>query len=56
MNADFIEQWKRDVAAAIKEYARVHQHAYRELPTSFSGWDSKRIWFSGSCSESFVTY
>lgn len=24
MNADFIEQWKRD-AAAIKEYARVHQ-------------------------------
>ena len=24
MNADFIEQWKRDAAAAIKEYARVH--------------------------------
>ena len=38
MDADFIEQWKRDAAAVIKEYARVHQHAYRELPTSFSGW------------------
>lgn len=24
MNMDFIEQWKRDAAAAIKEYARVH--------------------------------
>ena len=24
MNADFIEQWKKDAAAAIKEYARVH--------------------------------
>ena len=24
MNADFIEQWKRDAAAAIKEYALVH--------------------------------
>lgn len=37
MNADFVEQWKRD-AAAIKEYARVNQYACRELPTSFSPW------------------
>lgn len=39
---------KRDAAAAIKEYARVHQHAYRELPTSFSPWVVHKdlvLWF-----------
>ena len=33
-----MDQWNRDAAAAIEEYARVNQYAYRELPTDFSGW------------------
>ena len=48
MNADFTEQWQRDAAAVIGEYARANQHAYRELPTDFSPWVVDKdlvLWF-----------